>query len=547
MAVLLYLDRFCISFAEIYIKQDLGLTDWQIGLLVSAFFWTYALGQVPSGWLTDRFGSRLMLTIYVLLWSLFTALIGTASWFLALLLLRFGFGLAQAGAYPTGASIVSKWVPFSARGKASSIVAFGGRVGGTLAMLATGYLIVWLTPASTPATIAAGDILNPHLLCRELLENVESEEIGETAAKILALMDSDSRDLINQYAQTQPPQDLDLPRLASALNNVVDQRDLFDAAEVKRLPVEKEAGRLAAKQQLDDRQNGRLNRFVIESLHPDSIRKLYVAGWRPVMFTYGSLGLIVGVLVWWTGRDRPAEHPRCNQAEVKLIEGDARMAASSDGSKAGGVPILPLLGNFSMWMSCVSQFGTNVGWIFVMTWAPRYLQHVHGVPTEWRAIMAMIPPFVGLFGMMLGGALTDGLVKIVGLRWGRALPISLSRFLGMAAYVVCLFEPSAWVAVAMFSVVSFATNLGTGASWAFTQDVGGRYVGSVLGWGNMWGNFGAAIGPPLLLWMAGEGQNWEVAFITSGIAFLLAGIAALGINATARITNEQDEEEQADR
>ena len=54
MSVLLYLHRFCISVAQTYIQEDLGLTNSQISWILSAFFWTYALGQVPSGWLSDR-------------------------------------------------------------------------------------------------------------------------------------------------------------------------------------------------------------------------------------------------------------------------------------------------------------------------------------------------------------------------------------------------------------------------------------------------------------------------------------------------------------
>src|SRR5262249_35146272 len=60
MAVLLYLDRICLSFTERYMKADLGLDDQQISWLLSAFFCTYALGQVPAGWLSDRFGARRM-------------------------------------------------------------------------------------------------------------------------------------------------------------------------------------------------------------------------------------------------------------------------------------------------------------------------------------------------------------------------------------------------------------------------------------------------------------------------------------------------------
>ena len=68
MAFLLYLDRFCVSFAADYIKEDLDLSQAQMSWFLSAFFWSYALAQVPSGWLSDRYGARIMLVIYILSW-----------------------------------------------------------------------------------------------------------------------------------------------------------------------------------------------------------------------------------------------------------------------------------------------------------------------------------------------------------------------------------------------------------------------------------------------------------------------------------------------
>src|ERR1700675_3131100 len=59
VAVLLYLDRICLSFVERYVKDDLRLTDFQMGVLLGAFFWAYAVGQVPAGFLSDRYGARL--------------------------------------------------------------------------------------------------------------------------------------------------------------------------------------------------------------------------------------------------------------------------------------------------------------------------------------------------------------------------------------------------------------------------------------------------------------------------------------------------------
>src|SRR6186997_563111 len=78
MAFILYLDRICM--AEIVksasFNRDLHLSKEEIGRILSAFFFTYALFQVPSGWLSDRFGARPTLTIYIVLWSLCTLLTG---------------------------------------------------------------------------------------------------------------------------------------------------------------------------------------------------------------------------------------------------------------------------------------------------------------------------------------------------------------------------------------------------------------------------------------------------------------------------------------
>src|SRR5437867_1254134 len=99
MAIILYLDRVCISVAVREIAPALRLTPSESEWVLSAFFLAYALGQIPTGWLGDRAGARWMLTGSMLVWSLFTALTGLA-WDLASLLgARFLFGLGQAGAY----------------------------------------------------------------------------------------------------------------------------------------------------------------------------------------------------------------------------------------------------------------------------------------------------------------------------------------------------------------------------------------------------------------------------------------------------------------
>lgn len=570
MAVLLYLDRFCISFAEVFIQEDLGLTNNQTGWMLSAFFWTYALGQVPSGWLTDRFGSRLMLTLYVLLWSLFTGLTGAAFSLVALLALRLGFGLAQAGAYPTASSIVSKWVPFARRGTASGIVAFGGRMGGFLAVFVSGYLLVLLTPLDTRTTLVPDDFLDGPLVCYQLrvaadepsavlrrrcLEEFTEEgrstvdRNGRIYADRLAAeresLRSEGEDPDSAVVKVLPLSDEDLQTLSDNLNAIIGNRGFFTLDDVtqKDIPVEKEVERLLGRaDNLSDSQVQRINRLVLESLCRDDesrgLKQLYRAGWRPMMFLYGSLGILIAALVWRNCRTTPSEHPNCNDAEAVLITGSQ---PSVPATHVTGVPWRELLTSRSMWCSCITQWFTNIGWIFLLTWAPRYYDDVHHLATEKRALLVAIPPMIGWVGMLAGGPLSDFAARRLGLRWGRALPISLSRFLAMAAYIGCLTQPSVYGCVFLFSVVAFSADLGNPSGWAFTQDVGGRHVGSVLGWGNMWGNLGAAVTPPLLIWVVGETAVWNNAFMVCAGAFFLSGLSALGIDASVPIVPTEDD------
>src|SRR5262245_55743431 len=99
VAVLLYLDRICLSIAERYVREELGISKADMGFILGSFFLTYAIGQLPGGWLSDRFGARLMLALYLAVWSAFTGLMGLAYGIGTLVFLRLGCGLFEAGAY----------------------------------------------------------------------------------------------------------------------------------------------------------------------------------------------------------------------------------------------------------------------------------------------------------------------------------------------------------------------------------------------------------------------------------------------------------------
>ncbi len=132
MMAIAYLDRVCISTAAPAIQRDLALSDAQLSLVFSAFTFAYAVFEVPSGWLADRFGARWMLTRIVVWWSALTAATGLAGGFGSLILVRLLFGMGEAGALPSTARAFARWLPPRERGRAFGFTIMAGALGGAL-------------------------------------------------------------------------------------------------------------------------------------------------------------------------------------------------------------------------------------------------------------------------------------------------------------------------------------------------------------------------------------------------------------------------------
>jgi MFS family permease len=412
MAFILYLDRICLGeiVKSASFKSDVSLTKEQIGRILGAFFFTYALVQVPAGWASDRFGPRRMLSGYICLWSFFTGLTGCLNGFLGLLLARLGCGLAEAGAYPTSGAVIRRWIPLEARARASSMVTFGGRIGGTLAPYLTALLIINL------------------------------------------------------------------------------------------------------------------------------------GSWRAALWADATVGLIVACAYWMVVRNRPEEHPRCNNAERELIGPPPR----APGPSARELALA--LGTFcrsrSLWLLSAGQFFTNIGWAFLITWLPTYLAEGKRIEAVQGAKIVTLSLGVGMFGQLAGGWLCDEATRRIGLRWGRVLPMCMASVVAGLAYLGCLAASSVSVLVACCALVSFATDVANPGVWAFTQDVGGRATAAAAGWSNMWGNFGASISammvPHLLKTGVSSESGQRMVFIACASSFFLAAVAYCGMDATKPLLRESN-------
>jgi ACS family glucarate transporter-like MFS transporter len=142
-----YGDRVALSIAGTAMQKELSLDPVKLGFLLSGFSWAYVLGQLPSGGLLDRYGSKRVYGISIVLWSLCAFLVGftgylTAAWaFSAIFFLRLVSGLAQSPVFPGNGRIVAAWFPTAERGGASAIF----NASQYFALVAFAPLFGWLT------------------------------------------------------------------------------------------------------------------------------------------------------------------------------------------------------------------------------------------------------------------------------------------------------------------------------------------------------------------------------------------------------------------
>ena len=400
-AFLMYLDRICMAWIvdSASFDADFKLApeqkQLQKDLLKSAFFWAYALAQVPAGWLAERYGKRRLMTVLILLWSLFTALTGFAESLWMLLLARIGCGMAEAGAYPISGSLLNRWSHVDWRGFATSIVSTGGRLGAVFA------------PAITVAVIVS------------------------------------------------------------------------------------------------------------------------FGNWRWAGWAYGMLGILVAGFFWKVFRETPAEHPGCNQAERDLLaQGRAPVAA---GAAKAPFPWRHVLTSRSLWLMCAFQFLTNYGWAFVINSMSTYLKEVRHLTDTQNGRVSTLALGIGLAGLLLGGLATDYASRRWGADRGRRVILISTRFLAAAMFLLCLRAQSVWQITLCLGLMTFFTDAALPAVWTWMQDAGGDHIAPIFGWGNLWGNFGAAIQPLANGWIVSRfdaNKDWSESFVVSAAAFIMAGVIA---------------------
>lgn len=401
-----YGDRATIAIAGSSMAKDIGLDAVKLGYIFSAFSWAYVIGQIPGGWLLDRFGSRRVYFWSIFLWSLFTLLQGFIDLFsgftiiIVLFMLRFVVGLAEAPSFPGNSRIVAAWFPAQERGTAVAI----------------------FNSAQYFATVIFAPIMG---------------------------------------------------WLVSAV------------------------------------------------------------GWAHVFWFMGGLGIIIS-FIWLKVIRDPNEHPGVNKAELEYMEQGGALINMDQKKEQRKVSwsekmdqIKQMLGSRMMIGIYLGQYCINGVTYFFITWFPVYLVQARGMSILKAGIVASVPAVCGFLGGVLGGVISDWLMRKTGsLNFARKMPIVLGMLLSISM-VVCNYVNTEWIVVFFMALAFFGKGIGA-LGWAVLADTAPKEISGLSGGlFNMFGNISGIVTPIVIGYIIATTGSYNGALIYVGIHALVAVLSYL--------------------
>jgi ACS family glucarate transporter-like MFS transporter len=382
-----YADRTVLSIAARDVTKALDIDAAQLGYVFSAFAWSYAIAQIPGGFLLDRFGARLVYTMALTLWSLFTLFQGLAGFLVGgsavifLFVMRFIVGLASAPGVPANARIVANWFPTAERGTASAI------------FNSTQYFAVFA--------------FNP----------------------ILA--------------------------------------------------------------------------FIVRDL-----------GWPASFYFMGGIGL-VAALIFVRFMNGPTRHPMINKAEFDYIEANGALVHIEDKGAPSSAAftwsnVKQVLANRMFIGIYLGQYCINVLTYFFITWFPVYLMQQRHMDIVHAGIWSGVPALFGFIGGVLGGIISDFLLKRTGsVTFARKTPLLLGMLLA-TLIVACNYTDSQTMVIVFMSCAFFGKGVAA-LGWAVISDTSPKQlIGVTGGIFNMAGNIAGIVTPIVFGYIVKETGSYDL-------------------------------------
>jgi len=260
---------------------------------------------------------------------------------------------------------------------------------------------------------------------------------------------------------------------------------------------------------------------------------VYTFGWHYVFYVMGGLGIIY-VFIWQKLVYDPKDHPYINEAEVQYIEQGGGLVnmdqGKKDGSKEEGPSlhyIKELLQNRMMVGIYVAQYCINALTYFFITWFPVYLVQAKGMTILKAGFVASIPAVCGFVGGVLGGIISDFLLKRgYSLSVARKTPIVLGMLLSMSI-IVCNYVDAQWVVIAFMALSFFGKGVGA-LGWAVNSDTAPKQIAGLSGGlFNTCGNLSSITTPIAIGYIIAATGSFNGALVYVGVHAFLAMVCYL--------------------
>ena len=264
---------------------------------------------------------------------------------------------------------------------------------------------------------------------------------------------------------------------------------------------------------------------------------LQYVNWRRAFELFAVLGVIWCVFWYRWFRDKPADHPKVNAAELAL------MPTFEGKSDHPHVPWSVMFSSLSLWLLWLQYFTLSYAWYFFVTWFPTYLNEVHKYDLKVQgALMAGLPLFFGGFGSLSAGYITPALTRMTGsVRTTRAILGFSGQALAGCCLIMATFFQQPILAVLSIALASFFNDTTMPGSWTTCMDIGGKYTGTVSGAMNMMGNFGGVVSPVVLGYVVKETGNWNLTFYLTAGLYFVGATCWLFINSTKPLPQDYGE------
>lgn len=403
-----YGDRATLSMAAAPMSQELGLSSVTMGYIFSAFGWAYVIGQIPGGWLLDKFGARRIYFWSIILWSFFTILLGFVDILgsipliiASLFLLRFLVGLSESPAFPGNSQIVAAWFPTKERGTAAAI----------------------FNSAQYFATVIFAPFMG----------------------------------------------------------------------------------------------------WLVAHIH-----------WQSVFWIMGGLGIVIA-FIWLKVIYSPEKHPTINSNEFKYLQaggaitsmGENQLKVADENNKMNFKNIKKLLSSRMLLGIFIAQYCITCLTYFFLTWFPVYLVKERHMSILEAGFAAVLPALCGFIGGVLGGVISDKLIKMnKSLTFSRKFPIIFGMLLS-TSIVVCNYVDSQTAILFFMSLAFFGKGFGA-LGWAVMSDVAPKeMVGLSGGLFNTFGNTAGIVIPIVIGYIINSTGSFNGALVFVGIHAVIAIICYL--------------------